>query len=194
MTNDAINNSESSRLSRFYKSEYNYLVSAGLSHGFQLEQVKDVIHQLFLHLAEKKIDLDEIANPRSYILTAFKRKLIDIHRLNARRLLSDGFGGDEPTQRSADRVLEENETITRVAAELLRAYEQLPERCKKVIFLKYYGGLSNEEIKLRTGLSMRSIYNNISEGIKHLRHIMAPSDTSNFGKIAGLLLVLASIF
>jgi RNA polymerase sigma-70 factor (ECF subfamily) len=38
-----------------------------------------------------------------------------------------------------------------------------------VIDLKYYQNLTTEEIALQTGLTKRSVYNNLFEGIKLLR-------------------------
>lgn len=190
MNNDAAHNFDFNRLSCFYSSEYNLLVATGLYQGFELEQVRDVIHQLFLDFAEKKIDLDNLTHPRSYIVTSFKRRLIDLHRLNVKRAQGDAFIYRDLSERSVDRVLEENETTAEMTAQLVSAYEQLPERCKKVIFLKYYEGLNNKEIEIRTGLSMRSIYNNLSEGIKQLRHEVISRKSNKHGKIASLCFFL----
>jgi RNA polymerase sigma-70 factor (ECF subfamily) len=186
VANDAINTFDFNALSSFYSSEYNLLVSIGVYHGFDLDQVKDVIHQLFLDFAEKKIDLHMVTSPTSYIVTSFKRRLIDIHRYNSRRSNLDPYSYNDTAQESVERLLEQKETATGMAAQLLNAYEQLPERCKKVIFLKYYGGLSNDEIRKRTGLSLRSIYNNLSAGIRQMRTALTSPSSTNLGKIAGL--------
>ena len=196
MENDAAHSFDFNRLSCFYSSEYNYLITTGLYQGFELELLKDIIHQLFLDFAEKKIDLDHLTNPRAYIITSFKRRLVDHHRLNVKRINGDHFIYRELSELSIDKIIEENEISAEMAAKLKRAYEQLPERCKKVIFLKYYEGLNNEEIKIRTGLSIRSIYNNLSEGIKQLRGEVTEHNNKQ-GKIASfgfLLLLLFCLF
>lgn len=187
MADNTINTFDFNALSSFYSSEYNLLVSIGVYHGFDLDQVKDVIHQLFLDFAEKKIDLHMATSPTSFIVTSFKRRLIDIHRYNAKRSHLDAYTYHDTAQESVEKLLEQNETASGIAAQLLNAYEQLPERCKKVIFLKYYGGLSNDEIRKRTGLSMRSIYNNLSEGVKQMRMVLTSASSTNLGKIAGML-------
>jgi RNA polymerase sigma factor (sigma-70 family) len=187
VVNDAINTFDFNALSSFYNSEYNLLVSIGVYHGFDREQLKDVIHQLFLEFAEKKIDLHMVANPTSYIVTSFKRRLIDIHRYNAKRSTVDPDPYHDTVQESVEKIMEQSETTNGIAAQLRNVYEQLPERCKKVIFLKYYGGLSNDEIRKRTGLSMRSIYNNLSEGIKQMRSALTSQNGTNLGRIASLV-------
>ena len=191
MNNDAAHSFDFNRLSCFYSSEYNYLIAIGLYQGFELEQVKDIIHQLFLDFAEKKIDLDNISNPRAYVITSFKRRLIDYHRLSVKRINGDGLIYRELSELSVDKVIEENEISAVMASKLKKAYEQLPERCKKVIFLKYYEGLNNEEIMIRTGLSIRSIYNNLSEGIKQLRgEIKEHKKQDKITALGSLLLLL----
>jgi RNA polymerase sigma-70 factor (ECF subfamily) len=45
----------------------------------------------------------------------------------------------------------------------------LPNRQRELIQLRYYEQLSCEEIALRTGLSLRTIYNKLHEGLKKLR-------------------------
>ncbi|HEX7357937.1 MAG TPA: sigma factor-like helix-turn-helix DNA-binding protein, partial [Ignavibacteriaceae bacterium] len=45
----------------------------------------------------------------------------------------------------------------------------LPKRCQKVIYLKFYEGLTTEGIVEKSGLNKRTVYNNLFEGIKMLR-------------------------
>lgn len=166
------------RLFGFYSSEYECLINTGFYHGLELEKVKDIIQQLFLDFAEKKIDLDAVSNPRSYIITSFKRRLTDYHRACQRKNDKEAFIYREMSELAIDRVIEENELSAEMVKRLKAAYDTLPERCRKVIFLKYYEGLGNEEIMSRTGLSARSVYNNLSEGIKMLRNKMKGHDKS----------------
>ncbi len=162
-------NFDLNRLFAHYSSEYEYLVTTGCYHGLELEIVKDIINQLFLDFAEKKIDLDAVSNSRAYIITSFKRRLVDHHRAHRLKHDKEHFIYREISEQAVDRLIEENELSAEMVRKLRVAYHTLPERCKKVIFLKYYEGLSNEEISRRTGLSVRSIYNNLSEGIRMLR-------------------------
>lgn len=188
---DNIPNFDLNRLFAHYSSEYEYLITTGFYHGLELDTVKDIINQLFLDFAEKRIDLDAVSNSRAYIITSFKRRLLDHHRAYRLKNEKEGFIYREMSEQAVDRLIEENELSAEMIAKLREAYARLPERCKKVIFLKYYEGLSNEEISRRTGLSVRSIYNNLSEGIKMLRNGMkADAGGEKFPAFRILLLVL----
>jgi RNA polymerase sigma factor (sigma-70 family) len=61
----------------------------------------------------------------------------------------------------------------------------LPNRQKELIALRFYEGLNYEEIVQRTGLSHRTVYNKIHEGIKKLKTDM---ESSQYSRMAMFLL------
>ncbi len=181
------------QLIAYYKNEYETLMAIGLQYGCEREQTKDTIQQLFLQFAEKHTDLDALSNPKAYIITSFKRKLIDQKR-HTTRLLKNTL----PIVRdiSDDRIdlliIEKEESAQRLKI-LATSYHQLPMRCQRIIYLKYMAGLTNEQIAEQTGLTIRSIYNNLSEGIKLLRTGISPKiNVDKMKKTAlGIVLVIS---
>lgn len=142
----------------------------GLKFGYRQDEIKDMINQFFLDLLEKKIDPASIQNPQAYLSTAFRRKLIDHYRKNSKNRISALKIDDEDyAGASIQDILEQTEANTELINAIRAAYKKLPTRCRKVIDLKYYQGLSTEQIVLQTGLTKRSVYNNLFEGIKLLR-------------------------
>ena len=65
--------------------------------------------------------------------------------------------------------IEADEMNKALTEQLYKAFKKIPLRCQKVIYLKYFSKRSNKEIANITGLSERSVYNNVSEGLKNLR-------------------------
>lgn len=146
--------------------------------GHQQEDAEDLVSQFFLELMEKNIDEATIVNPKAYLTTAFKRRLIDVYRKTKTKLfvVTDELPvKTRCSQPTVQETMEQMQTSSRWIAQLRKAYEVLPERCKKVIYLKFYEGLSNDQIALQTGLSRRSVYNNVFEGVKLLRKELADS-------------------
>ncbi|GAA4311885.1 sigma-70 family RNA polymerase sigma factor [Compostibacter hankyongensis] len=177
-------------LNKVYREYYPYLASIGRKQGFDAETVKDVINQTFLVLLEKQVELSAIYNLKSFLATTFRRKLIDLYRsgrVQQKRL--HGFA-ETAVQPSVESVLIEDQAFAELKLQLKTAYEKLPRRCKMVIFLKFYEGLDNAQIAERTGLSIRSVYNNLSLAIRLLRGDMQVSrnDTRT------LLLLLPLLF
>ena len=80
---------------------------------------------------------------------------------------------------------------------MLQSYlNELPARQKELIFMKFYEGLSYDEIVQQTGLSHRTVYNKIHEALKKLKLDIAGSRNTHsitLSLLPALLLSLAEI-
>ena len=166
------NQSSYTQLLVHYEREYDQLMQFGKYYCIDKEMLEDTIHDLFLHFAEKEINLNLIKFPHAYIMKSFKRRLIDCHRISTKRALNATLICQDIALDSINIMMEEKESALLVTNNLNLIYEKLPGRLKKVIFLKFYEGLTNDQIMTQTGLSLRSVYNNLSEGIKMMRFEM----------------------
>lgn len=134
--------------------------------GYTTEEAEDIVHQFFLDLLQKELPND-IKNPEAYLVTAFKRRLIDLHRANRRKgQVSDIENFYLP---SAQDIIEQLETDEVLMHRITEAYKKLPARYRRVIYMKYYQGYSTEKIVSLTGFTQQTVYNNLSKGIQHLR-------------------------
>ena len=153
-----------------YQSCYDRMLAMGINNGNNKEDIRDIINHTFLDFEEKKIDFSKIENPQAYIITSFKRKMIDHYRVrksqNLINLENKFQGQNELNYLEKIEADEMNKALTE---QLYKAFKKIPLRCQKVIYLKYFSKLSNKEIANITGLSERSVYNNLSEGLKNLR-------------------------
>lgn len=164
----------SQQFHNWYETFQYTFMNMGLRLGYRRDEVGDIINQFFLDLLEKKIDPASIQNPQAYLSTAFRRKLIDHYRESGKSPLTVVGAYDENyAELSIQDILEQMESNTELINTIWKAYKKLPARCRKVIDLKFYKGLTTEEIVLQTGLSKRSVYNNLFEGIKLLRAEMS---------------------
>jgi len=168
----------SQRLDKWYQTFQDTFMNIGLKFGYQQDEVRDFIDQFFLDLLEKKIDPETINNPQAYLSTAFRRKLVDHYRQSDKSRLEVVKDIHENyAEPSIQETLEQIESNKELINSLKNAYKKLPARCRKVIDLKFYKGLTTEEIALQTGLSKRTIYNNLFEGIKILRGELSEKQT-----------------
>lgn len=155
----------------WYESFRSHLTNIGLGLGYHQEEVSDIISQFFLDLLEKNIDPRTINNPQAYLSIAFRRKLIDHYRRTLKnRFVDAGKIVEEDTEPSVQDTLERVQANTELIDQIRRAYKKLPNRCQKVIYLKFYKGLTTEQIAEQTGLTKRTVYNNLFEGVKLLRN------------------------
>ncbi|HVA98338.1 MAG TPA: sigma-70 family RNA polymerase sigma factor [Bacteroidia bacterium] len=182
----------------WYESFQCTFMNIGLSLGYRQDEVCDFINQFFLDLLEKKIDPANINNPQAYLSTAFRRKLIDHYRQSDKSRLEVVKDIHENyAEPSIQETLEQIESNKELINSLKNAYKKLPARCRKVIDLKFYKGLTTEGIALQTGLSKRTINNNLFEGIKILRIELSENRTGkHFSALLSLfpLAIAATVF
>ncbi|MFT3904198.1 MAG: sigma-70 family RNA polymerase sigma factor [Niabella sp.] len=134
--------------------------------GYTAEEAEDIVHQFFLDLLQKSIT-DNIQNPEAYLVTAFKRKLIDLHRRNQHK--ESPYKIESFYIPSTQEIIEQLETNEHLVNYIAEAYKKLPARYRKVIYMKYYKGYTTEKIVSLTGFTHQTVYNNLSKGIQHLR-------------------------
>lgn len=154
----------------WYESFRSHFINMGLRLGYRQEELSDIISQFFLDLLEKNIDPRTINNPQAYLSTAFRRKLVDHYRSSIKnRFVDAGKILEEYSEPSVQDTLEQVQANAELISQIGRAYKKLPNRCQKVIYQKFYEGLTTEQIAEQTGLSKRTVYNNLFEGVKLLR-------------------------
>ncbi|MBX2925274.1 MAG: sigma-70 family RNA polymerase sigma factor [Chitinophagaceae bacterium] len=174
-----------------HRTYYGHLAHIGLRLGWNQEDIKDIINQMFLDLIDQGIQPDAIINPKAYLSTIFRRRLIDaIRKNNKTRQIHDYLMREEEYASGADEALEQEQQNAEIIRKIKAVYDKLPPRCQKVIFYKFYEGLTTEQIAEKTGLSQRSIYNNLFEGIKLLRAGLSAGKHFNTLSLFPLLLFL----
>lgn len=159
------------RISTWYQQYRDYLAHFAMRLGFQHCEAEDLINQFFLELWEKQTDLSSIQQPKSFLLTALKRRIIDQHRKkkNSLFIVTDeaDLADSQPLRQS---LLEEMEDEQQLNKELGRTYASLPKRLQEIVYLKFYKGLSTNTIANNLGISNRTVYNSLFEAIKLLRN------------------------
>jgi RNA polymerase sigma factor (sigma-70 family) len=177
-----------------YKKYYHTLLFIGLKEMKDAQLVKDTIQQLFLYLWEKRETIQEANNVKCYLVTSFLRKLTaDWKKSKQSGMLQVVWNSyTEDSQPNPEEKLIRKDEQNHLFKLLMDRINELPNRQKELIVLKFYEGLSYDEIVQRTGLSHRTVYNKIHEGLKKLKLDMASSQYSRSAALLSLLTLLAS--
>ena len=161
------------------------MIAIAYNTGYTTDEAKDLVQQFFLDLMQKDLPGD-IQNPEAFIITVFKRKLIDHFRANKKRNPPVAF--EDISVPSTQEILEHVEADEVLIERLADAYKKLPARCRRVIYMKYYQGHSTKEIVKLTGLTEQNVYNNLSKGITSLRRSLQNKvEMIRFGSLLSLI-------
>ncbi len=177
-----------------YKKYYHTLLFIGLKEMKDVHLVKDIIQQLFLYLWEKRESVQDARDVRSYLITSFLRKLTadwkKSKQFGTLEVVWSAYAED--TQPNPEEKLIFKDEHNQLFQLLKERINELPTRQKELIVLKFYEGLSYQEIVEKTGLSHRTVYNKIHEGLKKLKSDIAKSQHPRSVALFSLLSILAT--
>lgn len=143
----------------------------GLSVCGDDELTKDCINQLFLKLWDRRTKLGEVREVRSYLFSALRRQIIDELSYSKRldKALIHKLERDPDSDLSYEEILILVEKDAEMKTKIEFALKQLTPRQLELIKLRFYEGLSYEEIADKFNHSVKTSYNIIYEAIKTLK-------------------------
>lgn len=171
---ERLRNGDKQALFALYNNTYSHLLRFGLKICGSDELVKDCITQLFLQLWSKHQQLPPVANVPAYLFTALKRQLLDQLAYQAKIHAAI----NRMTDKEAQSELSYEEIIIRVQQDeelkqrLQQALKALTPRQIELVRLKFFEGLSYEQIAAQTSQTVKTAYNTIYDAIKALRKML----------------------
>lgn len=160
-----------SALDRLFRMHYNGLFDYGMRIRRDEELVKDAIQNLFLTIWEHRTSISVPQSVKAYMLVSFRREMISLinkrtNQKERQRTYMDEFFDEELT---TEQLILKAENDREVKASLVAILNQLNSRQKETLFLRYYHGLSNEEIAQVMDINYQSVKNNLSRALQNLR-------------------------
>ncbi|KQS31252.1 RNA polymerase sigma factor [Dyadobacter sp. Leaf189] len=159
--------------SQLYDQFSDSLFAFGMRYTTDDDLVKDCIHDLFIDLHSYRTGLSQEVNVKFYLLKSFRRKLYAAHR-KATRLRLDRWNADDTFGMNAfafsieqEIIIDEGqrELMQQLAAEL----NQLPERQREILYLRYNQNLDYDQIAAVMQISVPTCRTFIYRALKQLR-------------------------
>ena len=169
-----------SNIAAIYDENLNALYSYALHLGFDEQTSMDAIHDVFYKICIMNTNIFELSNIKSYLFRAVRNRLIDIKRVN--KIFDDNFEIEEsetnlPFQLNVtveDEFIEkeDSEEIKRKVENVLN---NLTDRQREIVFLRYIQEHSYEEIAEIMNMTIESSRNLISRSLLKLKETNLPS-------------------
>lgn len=151
-------------------------------YGFRFTQdvelIKDVIQDVFVHIWESRDVLLIQKSIKFYLFSAFRREVIKRVNVACKFDCIDDYHSKTSLEVSIQEILEQNQISLDISYKLSRAIEKLPLRQKEAIYLRYFQELTYDEISELMGVQIPSVYNLIFKGVKGLKDVLSPRDFS----------------
>jgi len=161
-------------LFELYNNTYFHLVRFGLKIIADEELVKDCVMELFLKLWDKHTRLNPVEQVRAYLFTSIRRMLLDMQSYETKTgtAITKFYGKNELEELSYEEIIIQVQHDKELKHKLSRAMEQLTPKQKELIRLKFFEGLSYEEVALQASQNVKTTYNTIYNAIQVLRRIL----------------------
>ncbi|MDZ7807591.1 MAG: RNA polymerase sigma factor [Gracilimonas sp.] len=138
------------------------------------EKVRDAIQEVFFQLWKYRKNLSKPGSVRAYLFVSLRRELLNRKKAAIRREEIDKKYYEEEfdpmlSYAKWDEILNLQEKESK---DLKNAIKKLTPRQREIIYLKYFEGLSTDEISKILEIRAQSIYNFLSEAVKMLRSFL----------------------
>ena len=129
---------DDSSFSELYDKYFHELLSYGLKIGFDTEQCKDAIQDLFLKIYASKEKLNHIRNIEFYLLHSLKNKLFDVYHKEIR---INRINYEEIILRDSDNIIErliDDEDQELIKSKIAQSLKTLRPKQSKIIYYYYH--------------------------------------------------------
>lgn len=147
-------------LKELYESNFALLFNYGRKMGISSDLVEDAIQELFVSVWSKKEAFNKVTNQQAYLLRALRNNLI--------RKNSSAFQTEELSIES-NQISEPENTGEETSVDIKSRLDNLPDRQRELLILKYYEGMDYEEIGQIMDMNYQSVRNLYSRAIKNLQ-------------------------
>ncbi|WPP51909.1 RNA polymerase sigma factor [Catalinimonas niigatensis] len=158
-------------LAYIYQTYFFKLYNYGFNICGEEELVKDSIQELFIYIWEKRNSLGETNSIKNYLFKSLRRKLFAEFKKDQNAMLKRGIPENYYFEFvfSKEHTMIDRQITIEQKEELVKALNQLPQRLKEVLFLRYYEQLSPTEIASVMDITTNSTYVFLSRAIDFLK-------------------------
>ena len=175
----ALKDGDRTALEILFRRHYEGLFQYGLKMCGRRAVTEDCIQDLFHKIWRHRNNLsEEVKGVKTYLWTALRRRLVTKLKNNRRyrKRVDNGRSKIYPAMKlSPEELIVKNEMAISKSKKLTHALDQLSPRQHEVLYLKFYEGMSYDEIEQIISISYQTARNHICEALKVLRVFMTES-------------------
>jgi len=155
-------------LETIYRSHIAGLKQYGLRFTQDASTVEDCIQELFVELWNSRSRLSETDSIKPYLLLSLKRKIFRVVKKNRKSTDVELEEYHFDAVLDIESMLVVSEDASTQKEKLKKAFEQLSDRQKEIIYLKYYADLNYKDIAGQMDLNYQSARNLLHRAITKL--------------------------
>lgn len=147
----------------YYRRFYNY----GRKFTDDESLIEDAVQEALLMVWDKRHMLASVGYPGTYFYTSFRYLLFG--KLRQRKEVAADDSPEGEPDFSIDQILISKETDAAVKEQLHKALAALTARQREAIFLRFYEGLSYEEVAAVLAITTKATYKIMARALQQLK-------------------------
>jgi len=151
-----------------YKAHYSLLRNTAHNLVSDPDAAHDIVQDVFLKLWGRKENPEHILNLRAYLLKAVVNTSLTYLQKNKHKVAMGNL------QVAATERSDANSNYTELQADIHKAMQRLPPKCKTIFVLSRFEGLKNKDIAAITGLSLKTVENQMGIALKKMKEELKP--------------------
>jgi RNA polymerase sigma-70 factor (ECF subfamily) len=163
---DGIRKGQEGAYRELFREYYRPLTVFALRYVSDLDQARDLVQDLFVHLYENRTGIQITSSLRSYLYQSVRNRCLNyLDQQKSHREHQEKIKVSASEETNLEAEIERNEMEHRI----FRVVDTLPQQCKRIFLLSRVKGLKNEEIARQLGISKRTVETQISNALKKLK-------------------------
>ena len=127
------------------------------------DDAREVVHQVFISVWEKRKEIDLKVSLKSYLFTSVHNRSLNV--LRDRKKFSSAEVPDVAGDFDVSALIETME----LEEKIMEVVGALPEKCREIFEMNRFDGLKYSEIAERLQISQKTVENQMSKALKILR-------------------------
>ena len=183
-------------LSEIFTCFYSDLYRYGIKIFNHPDLVKDSIQDVFVRIWERRETIGQVQNAKAYLITSLRRKLFENKEQYVSQIYDGKSGLDEKEtfSFSAAEFMEVEEISTQLRTSMTGAINDLPERQRELIYLRFYFNLPYAEISRIMDVKEQTVKNLMQRAMANLRNKIDRQIWEGIDDMDDLLLTLFFLF
>ncbi|HEY0653142.1 MAG TPA: RNA polymerase sigma-70 factor [Chryseosolibacter sp.] len=158
------------KFEQLFKELFSPLTGYSMKYIYDLDDAKNIVHEVFLAVWEKFESLPEGTNYKSYLYTSVKNKSLNFIRDKKKHVILEEAEDQGPVEENLTLETAELEKEVEIALQLL------PEKCRQVFEMNRQDGLKYAEIAEKLNISIKTVEAQMSKALaimrEHLRDFL----------------------
>ena len=164
---DFVKTLDKSAFEELFRSYFTPLCSFAQKYVHDIDEAKDIVHNVFINLWNKREQVDTNTSLKSYLFQGVHNRCLNYIRDHKKLVQFD----TPQSEAELGNYLESRDHLESSEAEyrINQALDDLPDKCREIFLMNRFDGLKYREIAEKLNISIKTVETQMSRALKSLR-------------------------